>query len=268
MTEFAVEARPAASPARARRSTARSWTPTVLQKWFCPGRVRGRERVCRRACRRPPPRRRDARAPTGTRLRVRERDLVTLSRTSGSCSTSPSSGRKFGERRGDAAHRDALPTPPAAAPKVRFDPRADHARPRPTSTAPASTPAGPSRAREARGALRDTGADAHAPHRNPRAVARGAPARSAGAREAADPPGRRLSPRERQALPWVEVEKEYVFDTPARAGRTLAELFDGHSQLAHVPLHAPAGGGGGLRELLLDRRRRQPGRTCTSSTTT
>jgi predicted dithiol-disulfide oxidoreductase (DUF899 family) len=36
--------------------------------------------------------------------------------------------------------------------------------------------------------------------------------------------------RERQALPWVAVEKEYAFDS--QDGRkTLAELFDGHSQL-------------------------------------
>lgn len=35
---------------------------------------------------------------------------------------------------------------------------------------------------------------------------------------------------ERLALPWVKVDKEYVFDT--QAGRkTLAELFDGRSQL-------------------------------------
>jgi predicted dithiol-disulfide oxidoreductase (DUF899 family) len=35
---------------------------------------------------------------------------------------------------------------------------------------------------------------------------------------------------ERRALPWVKVEKEYVFDRPD--GReTLADLFDGHSQL-------------------------------------
>jgi predicted dithiol-disulfide oxidoreductase (DUF899 family) len=32
------------------------------------------------------------------------------------------------------------------------------------------------------------------------------------------------------ALPWVKVEKEYVFDTP-EGKRTLAELFDGRSQL-------------------------------------
>ncbi|NIC04839.1 DUF899 domain-containing protein [Billgrantia bachuensis] len=34
----------------------------------------------------------------------------------------------------------------------------------------------------------------------------------------------------RRALPWVKVEKEYVFDTPEGA-KTLAELFDGRSQL-------------------------------------
>lgn len=36
--------------------------------------------------------------------------------------------------------------------------------------------------------------------------------------------------RERQALPWVRVEKEYTFDTED-GRRTLAELFEGHSQL-------------------------------------
>lgn len=35
---------------------------------------------------------------------------------------------------------------------------------------------------------------------------------------------------ERRALPWVKVDKEYVFDTPA-GRRTLPELFDGRSQL-------------------------------------
>lgn len=35
---------------------------------------------------------------------------------------------------------------------------------------------------------------------------------------------------ERLALPWVKVEKEYVFDTPT-GKQTLAELFDGRSQL-------------------------------------
>ncbi|MBV9066866.1 MAG: DUF899 family protein, partial [Methylobacteriaceae bacterium] len=35
---------------------------------------------------------------------------------------------------------------------------------------------------------------------------------------------------ERQALPWVKVEKNYVFDTPA-SKKTLAQLFDARSQL-------------------------------------
>ena len=36
--------------------------------------------------------------------------------------------------------------------------------------------------------------------------------------------------RERRALPWVRVEKNYVFDTP-EGRRTLAELFEGRRQL-------------------------------------
>ncbi|MEP6501984.1 MAG: DUF899 domain-containing protein [Betaproteobacteria bacterium] len=36
--------------------------------------------------------------------------------------------------------------------------------------------------------------------------------------------------RERRALPWVRIDEDYVFDTPAGA-RTLAELFDGRRQL-------------------------------------
>lgn len=35
----------------------------------------------------------------------------------------------------------------------------------------------------------------------------------------------------RRALPWVRVEKDYVFDSP-HGTRTLADLFDGRSQLA------------------------------------
>src|SRR5260370_35282798 len=35
---------------------------------------------------------------------------------------------------------------------------------------------------------------------------------------------------ERRALPWVKVEKEYVFDGPA-GKLTLAQLFNGRSQL-------------------------------------
>ncbi len=36
--------------------------------------------------------------------------------------------------------------------------------------------------------------------------------------------------RERRALPWVRIDKRYVFDTP-QGPRTLAELFDGRRQL-------------------------------------
>jgi predicted dithiol-disulfide oxidoreductase (DUF899 family) len=39
---------------------------------------------------------------------------------------------------------------------------------------------------------------------------------------------------ERRALPWVKIDKEYIFDAPEGAPEgevTLAELFDGHSQL-------------------------------------
>ena len=35
---------------------------------------------------------------------------------------------------------------------------------------------------------------------------------------------------ERQALPWVRVEKDYVFDSPG-GSVTLSDLFDGRSQL-------------------------------------
>jgi predicted dithiol-disulfide oxidoreductase (DUF899 family) len=35
---------------------------------------------------------------------------------------------------------------------------------------------------------------------------------------------------ERRQLPWVKIEKDYIFDTP-HGKRTLAELFDGRSQL-------------------------------------
>ncbi|MCC5860077.1 MAG: thioredoxin family protein [Ectothiorhodospiraceae bacterium] len=41
---------------------------------------------------------------------------------------------------------------------------------------------------------------------------------------------RDLVARERRELPWVRVEKEYVFDTP-EGKRTLAELFGANSQL-------------------------------------
>jgi predicted dithiol-disulfide oxidoreductase (DUF899 family) len=44
---------------------------------------------------------------------------------------------------------------------------------------------------------------------------------------------------ERRALPWVKVETTYVFDTP-EGPKTLAELFDGRSQLiVHHLMYAP-----------------------------
>jgi predicted enzyme related to lactoylglutathione lyase len=49
---------------------------------------------------------------------------------------------------------------------------------------------------------------------------------------------------ERRALPWVKVDKTYVFDTPSGL-KTLADLFDGRSQL--LVYHF-------MRELLLPRR--------------
>jgi predicted dithiol-disulfide oxidoreductase (DUF899 family) len=46
--------------------------------------------------------------------------------------------------------------------------------------------------------------------------------------------------RHRRELPWVKVEKEYVFDAP-EGKVTLAELFDGRSQLfiKHFMMGAP-----------------------------
>jgi len=51
--------------------------------------------------------------------------------------------------------------------------------------------------------------------------------------------------RERQELPWVAVEKQYSFETN-EGTRTLAELFDGRSQLIGLPLHAWSQHSGGL----------------------
>ncbi|MGR4069607.1 DUF899 domain-containing protein [Billgrantia sp. C5P2] len=48
----------------------------------------------------------------------------------------------------------------------------------------------------------------------------------------------------RRALPWVKVEKEYVFETP-EGRKTLAELFDGRSQLiVHHFMFGPGWGAG------------------------
>jgi predicted dithiol-disulfide oxidoreductase (DUF899 family) len=50
---------------------------------------------------------------------------------------------------------------------------------------------------------------------------------------------RDLVSAERRTLPWVKVEKDYVFDTP-EGKKTLADLFDGRSQLViHHFMFAP-----------------------------
>jgi predicted dithiol-disulfide oxidoreductase (DUF899 family) len=51
--------------------------------------------------------------------------------------------------------------------------------------------------------------------------------------------------RRRQALPWVPIEKDYVFETED-GRKTLAELFDGRSQL--LVYHFMFGFGGGLTD--------------------
>ncbi|WP_328517660.1 DUF899 family protein [Devosia algicola] len=45
---------------------------------------------------------------------------------------------------------------------------------------------------------------------------------------------------ERRQMPWVKIEKGYVFDGPD--GKcTLLDLFEDRSQARHLPLHAHAG---------------------------
>jgi predicted dithiol-disulfide oxidoreductase (DUF899 family) len=48
--------------------------------------------------------------------------------------------------------------------------------------------------------------------------------------EAEDAQRKQEIEQKRRELPWVPVEKEYVFDTE-EGKKTLAELFDGRSQL-------------------------------------
>ena len=57
----------------------------------------------------------------------------------------------------------------------------------------------------------------------------GRPRRAAPAREGPHPDGDELA-RQRRELPWVQVDKDYRFDTDDDT-QTLAELFDGRSQL-------------------------------------
>ena len=56
--------------------------------------------------------------------------------------------------------------------------------------------------------------------------------------------------RERRALPWVRIDKNYVFDTP-EGRRTLADLFDGRRQLLVQHFMLGPGLGAGLPELLV-----------------
>ena len=64
---------------------------------------------------------------------------------------------------------------------------------------------------------------------------------------------RDLVSAERRALPWVKVDKEYVFDTPA-GKKTLAELFGGSSQLIVYHFMWRWDLGQGCDELLVRRR--------------
>ena len=50
--------------------------------------------------------------------------------------------------------------------------------------------------------------------------------------------------RERRALPWVRIQKDYAFDTP-EGRRTLAELFEGRRQLLVQHFMLGPGGAGG-----------------------
>ena len=54
---------------------------------------------------------------------------------------------------------------------------------------------------------------------------------------------------ERRELPWVKVEKNYVFDTP-EGKKALAELFGEQQPAARLSLHVATGPGPGLQELL------------------
>ena len=70
--------------------------------------------------------------------------------------------------------------------------------------------------------------------------------------------------RQRRELPWVRVEKEYRFETDD-GPRTLAELFDGRTQLLVYHFMFGPSVRGWLPDLLLDgrhRRRRPPAPAC------
>ena len=54
----------------------------------------------------------------------------------------------------------------------------------------------------------------------------------------------------RRELPWVEIDKEYVFDGPDRQGNSSRSLRRTQS-IDRLSFHAGAGMGGGLQKLLL-----------------
>ena len=56
---------------------------------------------------------------------------------------------------------------------------------------------------------------------------------------------------ERRELPWVKVEKEYVFDTPQ--GKKRSPIFSKAQPTDHPSLHVEMGPGSGLRQLLASR---------------
>ena len=56
--------------------------------------------------------------------------------------------------------------------------------------------------------------------------------------------------RHRRELPWVKVEKEYVFDGP-NGKETLADLFDGPQSIDRLSLHAWPRLGGRLQKLFV-----------------
>ena len=67
---------------------------------------------------------------------------------------------------------------------------------------------------------------------------------------------------ERRKLPWVKVEKQYVFDG-ADGKETLADLFVGRSQLVIYHFYVRTGLEGGLPELLVHGPTTSTARSCT-----
>jgi len=68
---------------------------------------------------------------------------------------------------------------------------------------------------------------------------------------------------QKRALPWVRIDKEYIFDGP-NGKVTLAGLFDGRKPALYQALHDGTGCLNAMRRLLL-RGRSRGGNTCASS---